>query len=359
LQTEAVTSFTLVEWLAVTGLAQCVFILVYIVFRVRSWRQTSLTIGYFAVLAVSFSLQFSLRLEDYEQSIRLLQWLCWALGPPLCYLMVLQVAKGASPQPRQFWMLALVPLSLLAGFFLRDVIKVCDVPGRTCPALFQWLYWLNSISGAVAMLALWGHKDLFGVLWREKGGREKYWVVLALVLANITVIAVNSLRSTGTLARNDADSVLTALGLAFVYLAATTMLRVYSPPVVLNAAPRLTREDLTPEEQELAGRVKKLMELDKLYHEASFSRADLARELNISESTLSRVINAAFGKSFPRLLSEYRVEDAKRMLKNPAIPIQVVAFEVGFNSLASFNRVFREVTGVTPSQYRQRGDSAS
>jgi AraC-like DNA-binding protein len=342
-----------VEWLAVTGLAQCVFVLVYILFRVRSWRQTSLTIGYFAVLAASFILQFSLRLEDYAQAIRLLQWLCWALGPPLCYLMVLQVAKGASPQPRQFWMLALVPLSLLAGLFLSDIVKVCDGTLRACPALFQWLYWLNSISGSIAMLALWGHKDLFGILWREKGGREKYWVVLALVLANITVIAVNSLRSTGALAGDKADAVLTALGLGFGYLAATTMLRVYSPPVVLNAVSRLARQELTPEEQALAAQVKSLMELDKLYHEPSFSRAGLAREMKISESALSRVINAAFGKSFPRLLSEYRVEDAKRMLKNPEIPIQVIAFEVGFNSLASFNRVFREVTGLTPSQYRQ------
>ena len=40
------------------------------------------------------------------------------------------------------------------------------------------------------------------------------------------------------------------------------------------------------------------------------------------------------------------------MLHNPEIAIQVVAFEVGFNSLASFNRAFREITGKTPSEYR-------
>lgn len=67
---------------------------------------------------------------------------------------------------------------------------------------------------------------------------------------------------------------------------------------------------------------------------------------------MSRVINVAFGKSFPRLLNEFRVDDAKRMLHDPAIAIQVVAAEVGFNSLASFNRAFREITSITPTQYR-------
>src|SRR5262249_27503868 len=91
----------------------------------------------------------------------------------------------------------------------------------------------------------------------------------------------------------------------------------------------------------------------KLYHEPTFSRADLARELHVSENTLSRVINVAFGKSFPRLLNEFRVDDAKRMLHSHDIPIQIIATEVGFNSLASFNRAFRELTSITPSQYRQ------
>ncbi|MBU6475348.1 MAG: AraC family transcriptional regulator [Alphaproteobacteria bacterium] len=69
------------------------------------------------------------------------------------------------------------------------------------------------------------------------------------------------------------------------------------------------------------------------------------------------MINVAFGKSFPRLLNEFRVDDAKRMLQNHEIPVQVVASEVGFNSLASFNRAFRDVTSLTPTQYRQAHDA--
>ncbi|MCK4944912.1 MAG: helix-turn-helix transcriptional regulator [Alphaproteobacteria bacterium] len=348
------TTFSLIELLAIIGLTQSILVLVYILFRVRNWRQASLALAYFFVLAIAFGLQFSLRLEDYEQSLRLALWFCWSLGPPLCYLLVLQVAKGVDiPEPKQFWILALVPLSFIIVYMIRDFARVCGGDEGICPGLFLWLYWLGSISGGIAMLALWGNKDLFKALRKSKGGRERYWLVIVLVGANVMTVGINSLRSTGKLSAENADSLLVVLGLAFIYLTITTLFRVYPFPVQLNVAPtRFKALALNPEEKRVFAAVKVLMEVDKLYHEQEFSRADLAREIQTSENTLSRVINVAFGKSFPRLLSEFRVDDAKRMLLNQSIPVQVVAFEVGFNSLASFNRVFKEVAGETPSQYR-------
>ncbi len=348
------STFSLIEWLALTGLAQSVLILVYIVFRVRNWRQASLALAYFLALGLAFGLQFSMRLEDYEYPIRLMLWLSRLLGPPLCYLLVLQVAKsGALPERRQFWVLALVPAVLLAGLAVRNFAHVCDGPDLLCQGLFSWLYWLGSLSGSIAMLALWGQKNLFTALRKAKGGRERYWLVMVLIAANVGAVAINSLRSTGSLTREDADALLVTLGLGFIYLAMTALFRVYPYSVQLNPEPtRFKLQVMTSEEQQIAERVRTLMEVDKLYHEPTFSRAALAREINISENTLSRVINVAFGKSFPQMMNEFRVEDAKRMLNDPSIPVQVVAFEVGFNSLASFNRAFREITGGAPSSYR-------
>lgn len=348
------STFNVIEWLAVTGLAQSVLIIVYIVFRVRNWRQASLALAYFVVLGLAFTLQFSLRLEGYEEPIRLMLWLCRTLGPLLCYLLVLQVAKGADlPEPRQFWFLALAPLALIAGFAIRHLTHVCAADTLLCPGLFQWLQLLESISGGIAMLALFGHKNLFGVLRKAKGGMERYWLVLVLVIANVGAVCISFFGAMGSLEQSQSDALFVVLGLAFIYLAITTLFRVYPSPVQLSAEPtRFTMQAMTAEEKDIAAKVKKLMEVDKLYHEPAFSRADLARELDVSENTLSRVINVAFGKSFPRMLNEFRVDDAKRMLHDRAIPIQVVASEVGFNSLASFNRAFREITSITPTQYR-------
>ncbi|MBU6475088.1 MAG: hypothetical protein KGQ70_03905 [Alphaproteobacteria bacterium] len=285
------SSFSVIEWLALTGFAQSVLIVVYIVFRVRNWRQASLALAYFIALAAAFGLQFALRLQDYGQPIRLALWLARVMDPLLCYLLVLQIAKGAGlPERRQFWVLAPAPLSLLAGLMIEKTAGICAAGDLLCPNLFLWLQWLGAVSGGCAMLALWGHKNLFATLRKAKGGMERYWLVLVLIVANASAVGIMFLRSVDSIDQPTADALLVVLGLAFVYLASTTLFRVYPSPVQLSDRPtRFTAQAMTAEEREIAGRVRTLMEVDKLYHEQAFSRADLARELHISENTLSRV----------------------------------------------------------------------
>jgi AraC-like DNA-binding protein len=347
------TTFSLIEWLAITGLVQSIFILVYIIFRVRNWRQASVAIGYFLFLALAFGLQFALRLEDFEHPIRLALWFCRSMGAPMCYLLVLQVVWLTDlPARRHFLILLVMPLVLAGMFFVARTEPLCADGGWRCWRFQDILAWVGAMASALCMLAIWGQKDIFGRLWRTRGGRERYWLVITLIAANVAGVVVALLRSTGNLRMADADALQLILGIAFAYLATTTLFRVYPLPVQLSATSRTRALLLSEDEKKVAAKVQKLMELDKLYHEPEFSRADLAREVGASENTVSRVINRAFGKSFPKLLNDLRVEDAKRMLQDPGIPIQVLAFEVGFNSLASFNRVFREVTGETPSAYR-------
>lgn len=344
-------TFSLIEWLTLTGLAQCVFILVYIISRARDWRQASVAIGYFFFLALAFGLQFALRLEDFAAQIRLALWFAGVMGPPLCYLLVLQVVKLPEfPSARHFLILSVAPAAMGIAFMVARGQSLCERGEALCGKFFETLYWLGAMSGALCMLALFVHSGLFAKLWNVKGARERYWLIMTFIAANVLHVVVNLLLSADRLSLPEADALQATLGIAFAYLAMTTLFRVYPLPVQLNATSRIRM--LSEEDRKIAEKVRKLMELDKVYHEHSFSRADLAREVGASENTLSRAINRAFGKSFPRLLNEFRVEDAKRMLHDPDIPIQVLAFEVGFNSLASFNRVFREVTGETPSHYR-------
>jgi AraC-like DNA-binding protein len=347
------TTFSLIEWLAITGLVQCVFILVFTAFRARSWRQAAIAFAYFFFLALAFGLQFSLRLTDFEQPLRVALWFAWSMGAPLCFLLVHQVVKLTDfPERRHLFILGVMPAVLVLAHILQRSRHLCEGGEWLCPRFLDILSWLGGMAGALCMLALWAQKDLFGKLWRQRGARERYWLVMTLVLANVMGIIVSLLNATGYLARTDHDALHVILGIAFAYLATTTLFRVYPLPVALSAASRARALLLSDEERRIAEKVRKLMELDKLYHEHTFSRADLAREVGTSENTLSRVINIAFGRSFPRLLNEFRVEDAKRMLQDPSIPINVLASEVGFNSLASFNRVFRALTGETPSAYR-------
>lgn len=347
-------TFSLIEGLALAGLFQSVMILVYMALRLRNWRQASVAIGYFLCLALAFVLQLSLRIEEAGTYIRLAQWAAWATLPSLCYLLVIQVARApAGPSARQAAILLLTPAAFLLTWFFSVQGRACPADTPYCGKFFEALYWLGGMAGAFSLLLLWFEQGLFEALRRSSAGqRERYWLVLLLVMMNVLAVALHLLRSGNRFSMAEADALLLVLGISFLYLASTALFRIYPLPVTLDES-RLERPALTAPEREIAKRILHLMEVDKVYQEPAFSRAHMARELDISENTLSRVLNASFGKSFPKLLGEYRVEDAKRLLLDPAIPVQVVARESGFNSVASFNRVFREAVGMSPSAWRQ------
>jgi AraC-like DNA-binding protein len=60
------------------------------------------------------------------------------------------------------------------------------------------------------------------------------------------------------------------------------------------------------------------------------------------------------GMTFTDYLARLRVEKVKSLLLNPHIRISEAAFQVGFQSLSQFNRVFRKVAGESPTTYRER-----
>lgn len=67
---------------------------------------------------------------------------------------------------------------------------------------------------------------------------------------------------------------------------------------------------------------------------------------------LSRLLNRSYKISFVELLSGYRVEHAIRLLESTRLPITEIMLQSGFQSIRSFNLVFRRITGKVPSDYR-------
>ncbi|MEM1082260.1 MAG: AraC family transcriptional regulator [Pseudomonadota bacterium] len=89
-----------------------------------------------------------------------------------------------------------------------------------------------------------------------------------------------------------------------------------------------------------------------LYLDPRLSIATLARRRSTNQSELSRLINQGLGVNFNRFINELRIEHAKDLLREQVEDILPIALASGFNSKATFNRVFREITRQTPSQYR-------
>ena len=71
---------------------------------------------------------------------------------------------------------------------------------------------------------------------------------------------------------------------------------------------------------------------------------------------LSLLINERTGMHFYDFVNRYRVEEAKRLLRESILRDELsilgIAYEVGFNSKSSFNTAFKKAAGITPSQYR-------
>ena len=88
--------------------------------------------------------------------------------------------------------------------------------------------------------------------------------------------------------------------------------------------------------------------------EPRLSIRDVAARMATNESYVSRALNHGIGKSFNRFINELRVEHAKALIQSNAGNFLTVAMDSGFNSKATFNRVFLEIAGETPSAFKKR-----
>lgn len=112
------------------------------------------------------------------------------------------------------------------------------------------------------------------------------------------------------------------------------------------------------EEWEESGNVRmdKVTELIFRYIQENYmydiSMQDLARAMNYSEAYFCKLFKQCFSKNFTSYLTEYRVKEAKKMLRQPTVNVKEVGKAVGYMDSNYFARVFKRITGQTPTEYR-------
>ncbi len=129
-----------------------------------------------------------------------------------------------------------------------------------------------------------------------------------------------------------------------------------------NNEPEPVKDEQEPENQkdkirpELIDQVSRHMETEKPYLTPALTLEKLAGQLRIQPRLLSNIINRHFDCNFFEFINSYRVEEAKRMLadNNHADKTMLdIMLDVGFNSKATFNTLFKKKVGMTPSEYRK------
>ena len=101
-------------------------------------------------------------------------------------------------------------------------------------------------------------------------------------------------------------------------------------------------------------RIDDLMTLEHLYRDPLLTVEMLSSRLGISRQQLSEIINTRYDQNFKTFVNSCRIEAAKQELtENRESTVITIAMDCGFNSKSTFNKVFQETTGMTPTQWRK------
>jgi AraC-like DNA-binding protein len=112
--------------------------------------------------------------------------------------------------------------------------------------------------------------------------------------------------------------------------------------------------DLPSDYREWKDRIDQLMQHNQPYLQPELTLADVAHQLKTNTSVLSGVINGVYKKNFNDFVNAYRVEEFKKQIQSPQnkhLTLLAVALDCGFNSKSTFNRAFKNATGITPKEF--------
>jgi len=122
--------------------------------------------------------------------------------------------------------------------------------------------------------------------------------------------------------------------------------------IPLEEDPQISNNDLDPQ---LLAAIRQVMSDQMLFLRSELSLHEFAQELNRPGREVSRHINNGLGMSFIDFVNQYRVERVKQLMERgraDQLTLLGIALESGFNSKATFNRVFKKFTGKSPSAYQ-------
>lgn len=227
-------------------------------------------------------------------------------------------------------------------------------------------FWLIYVSTQLAMLSFACHVVYTAV--RGLGGdlvesRRRFRVPFTITMGSIVAIIVGSGFFSPGGAWLDSVYIGSVFLLILFFNLATFRLHGDSmqliEPATEQSLPSLhSRMGDKDKDKPLVERIHKVMESERLYTQPGLTIGMLAANVSMQEYRLRRLINQKLHyRNFNQYLNQYRIAEAARRLQDPTekpVAISTIALDVGYASLSSFNKAFKELHGVTPSIYRSR-----
>jgi len=275
-------------------------------------------------------------------------------------------------------------------------VAMCAVGALNLALLVPWCVagapgWAQLVSQVVFSLPL-----VFGLLairaaaahWRDDLVETRRWLRLGIVLGGsvYTVVMVLARRTTSDgrltapMAAADTAALLLIVAAAAWLLLRPTRGELLAVPAAAEApagadavdavtgaepiAQQVPHDDSAAAaadgafDARLADALQRCIGAERAYKDPTLSVAGLAARLSVPEYRLRHHINKRLGhRNFNAFLNHYRLAEARTALADPAqrrLPVLTIALEAGFGSIGPFNRAFKAVTGMTPTDFRQQ-----
>ena len=340
--------------LYVVAFALCLLVLTWLVVNVPK-KDAIIPIVYFISLSAGF---FNIGGASWlmNEASELLRFLLLTIEyslPVLGLLFIIQFVRY-TPPPLLYW-LALVVHGVVLFPFIYLVILGGEVfcpSSLLCLSARQGFYLAYiiiscfSLGASVLFIARKANWHIVHYPLRH----HTYWLVIMLVILHIGLLITNLLWVLEKLSWLWYLFTQVMLKITFIYFIFSSMVKMLVP--LMDSLRLHHKVPLSAYEMVIAHKAQKMLADDKLYRQFGFNRAVFARYLKIKEHRLSRIVNMKFGKSVSEFANTYRIKEAKELLTQTQQPVTEISFAVGFNSIASFNRVFKDHTGVSPSRFR-------
>lgn len=265
---------------------------------------------------------------------------CFFIGPFL-YLYVRSVSSSESKVPWKYLILPLCILVVVGGswYTYEDYTRLWQYYFYRV-INYQWLGFI--------LLSGYYLKDTFKKIFKAKLNYQEVWVLS--IYWGVFIIWL------GYFVAYYTSYIVGALSFSFV-LYLSIFILVFHPGQDESSPsihkPKYANKKIQASEAEnLAQQIEQLMRQEKVYTDANLSLAKLAKKLQISPHILSQFLNDNLNKSFSQFINEYRVEEAKRILKTQKhLKMEIIAEHCGFNSNSTFYAAFKKFTNTTPAKY--------
>ena len=146
------------------------------------------------------------------------------------------------------------------------------------------------------------------------------------------------------------------IGNKYAFLLSTVSSSAEKPRRRSSGTPAVQDDEslIDPKFEKIFNRVEQLMKEEQLYMEPELTLSMVSDQLNVPAAIVSQAIKIFTNLSFPSYINTYRVNMVIEKMNSPLFKTYTLlslALESGFNSKASFNRIFKQQKGVTPSEY--------